>query len=229
MTTTPALCAAILFTLTAPLAPAGSSPTARSAPLIQIEQAATTHYRLLLDQLERQFNDLPSAPDQNEATRAITRTMAALASKDVFTDWTAYQALRMYLDGHRSGPLASLAHWRIFRNRLKFMDDSLLRIEEFSHGKKRGLVAADAPPEFHELEYITYQRNALIARELEVKGYVSGLDHPLVMYGLIEEPLFDFNDPIIDQIFEPEFVIMVRRTLELHRERMYPKQVESDE
>ncbi len=229
MTITHSLCAAILTTLAAPLAPAGSSPTAPSAPLIQIEQSATTHYRLLLDQLERQFNDLTSAPDQNEATRAITRTMAALASKDVFTDWTAYQALRKYLDGHRSGPLATLAQWQIFRNRLKTKGDSLLKIEEFSFGKKRGMVAADAPPEFHELEYVIYERNALIARELEVKAYVSGLDHALVMYTLIEEPFFDIDDPIVDRMFEPEFVIMVRRTLDLHRVRMYPQKVETNE
>lgn len=229
MTLHPSACAAMLLAVAAASGPARCGTLAPSVSIVVMQDLGALHARSLLDQLERQFSEFPTAVDQDAAEQAVRKTMAALESKDAFTDWAAYQGLRSHHDRNQSGPLAMLAQWQIFRNRLKTMDDSLLRVEEFSFGKKRGMVAADAPPEFHELEYVIYERNALIARELEVYAYVSGLDHALVMYTLIEEPFFDIDDPIVDRMFEPEFVIMVRRTLDLHRERMYPQIVESNE
>lgn len=218
MTTTPALCAAILFTLTAPLAPAGSSPTAPSAPLIQIEQAATTHYRLLLDQLERQFNDLPSAPDQNEATRAITRTMAALASKDVFTDWTAYQGLRLFGWDRDTGPLVTLAIWSVFHERLKSKDESLLRIRMVQEHPKRGLVPQDPAPRFPEPAPTFRPENELALRVYELDLFLQNIRTGMAYFTMFEHPNFDLESPIFARIFDAEFLTDVKADLERRRE-----------
>lgn len=199
-------------------APGICDRTCCSISSVASEGLPVMHYFYLLQQLESQFQDYYMGEDQEAAADAIRRTMAALASKEVFADWTAYQALRAHRAGTTSGALATLAQWQIFRERLKSKDESLLSMKRAEVQRTRGgLVAIDAPAKFHELETIVYVENEMEARAQEVGLYVESLGAQVAVFVLIEEPPFDMADPAVGRFFDPEFILLVNRYLKLQQ------------
>jgi hypothetical protein len=203
----------MLLAVAAASGPARCGTLAPSVSIVVMQDLGALHARSLLDQLERQFREFPTAADRDAAEQAIRKTMAELESKDAFTDWTAYQGLRLYRWNTESGPLMAIAIWKVFHDRLKAKDESLLRIRLVQEHRKRGLVPIDPADRLPEPEPTFRQENELAARVYEVDLYLRNIRTGVAYFTMFEPPYFDIENPIVARIFDPEFVVHVKADL----------------